>query len=69
MNNAMAHAGHNGRRVVSAFIGAAFARGNAEQASAQWRRVADQLRHKVPTLAALMDQSEPDVLAYMSFPQ
>ena len=33
-----------------------------------WRRVADQLRPKVPKLAALMDHAEPDVLAYMSFP-
>ena len=46
----------------------AFARDDAEQAKAQWRRVADQLRPKVPKLAALMDEAEPDVLAYMSFP-
>ena len=32
------------------------------------RRVADQLRPKVPKLATLMDHAEPDVLAYMSFP-
>ena len=31
-------------------------------------RVAGQPRPKVPKLAALMDQAEPDVLAYMSFP-
>jgi transposase-like protein len=30
--------------------------------------VADQLRPKVAKLAALMDEVEPDVLAYMSFP-
>ena len=30
--------------------------------------VADQLRPKLPKLAALMDYAEPDVLAYMSFP-
>ena len=34
----------------------------------QWRSVADQLRPKVPKLAALMDEAEPDVLAYMTFP-
>jgi len=34
----------------------------------QWRRVADQLRPNVPKLAALMDEAETDVLAYMSFP-
>ena len=35
---------------------------------AQWRKVADQLRPKLPKLAALMDEAEADVLAYMSFP-
>src|SRR5471030_2522170 len=68
MRNALAHAGKSGRRVVSAFIATAFAQDDAEQAKAQWRRVADQLRPKVPKLATLMDQAEPDVLAYMSFP-
>jgi len=68
MRNVLAHAGRNGRRVVSAFIATAFAQDDAEQARAQWRRVADQLRPKVPRLAALMDSAEPDVLAYMSFP-
>ena len=68
MRNALAHAGRNGRRVVSAFIATAFAQDDAAQARAQWRRVADQLKPKVPKLAALMDHAEPDVLAYMDFP-
>ena len=68
MRNALAHAGRSGRRVVSAFIATAFAQDDAEQARAQWRRVADQLPPKLPKLAALMDHAEPDVLAYMSFP-
>jgi putative transposase len=68
MRNALAHAGKSGRRVVSAFIATAFAQNDAEAAKAQWRRVADQLRPKVPKLAVLMDEAEADVLAYMSFP-
>jgi len=68
MRNALAHAGRSGRRVVSAFIATAFAQDDAEAAKQQWRRVADQLRPKLPKLAALMDEAEPDVLAYMSFP-
>jgi putative transposase len=68
MRNVLAHAGRSGRRVVSAFIASAFAQEDAGQARAQWRRVADQLRPKVPKLAAMMDEAEPDVLAYMSFP-
>ncbi|WAJ26454.1 IS256 family transposase [Antarcticirhabdus aurantiaca] len=68
MRNVLAHAGRSGRRVVSAFIATAFAQDDADAAKAQWRRVADQLRPKVPKLAALMDEAEPDVLAYMGFP-
>jgi len=68
MRNALAHAGKSGRRVVSAFIGTAFAQDDAEAARLQWRRVADQLRPKLPKLAAFLDEAETDVLAYMSFP-
>jgi len=68
MRNVLAHAGKQGRRVVSAFIGTAFAQNDAALARAQWRQVADQLRPRVPKLAALMDHAEADVLAYMSFP-
>jgi transposase-like protein len=69
MRNALAHAGKSGRRVVAAFIGTAFAQEDAEAARVQWRQVADQLRPKVPKLAALMDEAEADVLAYMQFPK
>ena len=55
--------------MVSAFIATAFAQDDAEQAKGQWRRVADQLRPKLPKLAAFMDQAETDVLAYMGFPK
>lgn len=68
MRNALAHAGKSGRRVVAAFMATAFAQNDAEAARSQWRRVADQLRPKLPKLAALMDDAEPDVLAYMGFP-
>jgi len=68
MRNALAHAGRSGRRVVSAFIATAFAQNDADAARTQWRRVADQLRPKVPKLATLMDEAETDVLAYMTFP-
>jgi transposase-like protein len=66
--NVLAHAGKSGRRVVSAFIATAFAQNDPQAARQQWRHVADQLRSSVPKRAALMDQAEPDVLAYMSFP-
>jgi putative transposase len=66
--NALAHAGRSGRRMVSAFIATAFAQEDAEAAKSQWRKVADQLRPTLPKLATLMDDSETDVLAYMTFP-
>lgn len=66
--NALAHAGKTQRRIVSAWIGTAYAQDDAASAHAQWRTVADQLRPKVPKLAALMDSAEDDVLAYMDFP-
>ena len=70
MRNVLAHAGKSGRRVFSAFIATAFAQETPEAASAQWRRaVADQIRPKVPKLSAILDDAEPDVLAYMTFPK
>jgi putative transposase len=69
MCNVLAHAGKNGRRVVAAFIATAFAQNDAAAARAQWRQVADQLRPKVGKLAAILDEAENDVLAYMTFPR
>jgi transposase-like protein len=69
MRNAIAHAGKTQRRIVSAWVGTAFAQDDAPAAHAQWRTVADQLRPKVPRLATLMDAAEADVLAYMDFPR
>jgi transposase-like protein len=68
MRNALAHAGKNGRRVVSAFMATAFAQNTPEGARQQWRQVADQLRPKLPKLSSLIDEAETDVLASMSFP-
>ncbi len=67
MRNATAHAGKTQRRLVSAWIGTTFAEVDAPAAHAQWRRVVDQLRPKVPRLAELMDAAEHNVLAYMEF--
>jgi transposase-like protein len=68
MRNVLAHAGRQGRRVVSAFIATAFAQDDDAAARAQWRKIADQLRPKLPKLAAYLDEAEADVLAYMTFP-
>lgn len=68
MRNLLAHAGKQRRGVAAAFIATAFAQEDAAAARAQWRRVADQLRPKLPKLATFMDDAEADVLAYMDFP-
>ena len=68
MRNALAYAGKTQRRIVSAWVGTAFAQDDAASARKQWRQVADQARPRVPKLAALMDDAEADVLAYMGFP-
>ena len=53
--------------MVAAAIRQAFLQPDAEAAHQTWRHVADQLRPRWPKLAALMDDSEHDVLAYMAF--
>ena len=68
MRNVSAHSGKSARRVVTAFMSAAFAQDDAPSAKVQWRKVADQLRPKLPKLAGLLDDAETDVLAYMTFP-
>jgi transposase-like protein len=68
MRAALAHVPKGQQSVVAAALRQAFLQ--ADQASARqvWRQVADQLRPRWPRLAALMDESEHDVLAYMGFP-
>ena len=68
MRNALAYAGKTQKRVVSAWVGTAFAQDDAASAHKQWRAVADQMRPRLPKLAGLLDEAEADVLAYMDFP-
>ena len=51
------------------WIGTAFVEVDVLAAHAQWRTVADRLRPRVLKLAALMDATEHDVLAYMDCPR
>ena len=69
MRNALAHANKSGKRMVSAFIGTAFAQEDAKSVKSEWSRVSDQLRPKVRKLADLLDEAEEDVLAYTTFPK
>jgi transposase-like protein len=63
-----AHARKSGRRLISAFIGTAFAQETPEAARREWRRVSDRLRETLPKLSRQMDEAETDVLAYKAFP-
>ena len=69
LRNALAHAGKGQRQMVRALINTAFAQESPEAASAQWRTVTDQLRERFPKLAAMMEEAEADVLAFMTFPK
>lgn len=69
LRNALAHAGKGQRQMVLALINTIFAQETPEAARDQWRSVADQLRERFPKLADMLDDAEPDVLAYMSFPK
>ena len=59
-----------GRRdMVAAAIRTAFIQEDHAAASAQWRQVVDTLCPRFETLARLMDEAVPDVLAFMTFPR
>jgi transposase-like protein len=68
MRNALAHVPKGQHTMVAAALRQAFLQPDADTAQHTWRQVADQLRPRWPKLAALMDESEHDVLAYMPFP-
>jgi putative transposase len=68
VRNALAHVPKGQHTVVAAAIRQAFLQPDRQSASQTWRHVADQLRPRWPKLGTLMDDTETDVLAYMSFP-
>jgi putative transposase len=68
MRNALAHVPKGQHSMVAAALRQAFLQADQDAARQAWRQLADQLRPRWPKLAGLMDNSEHDVLAYMSFP-
>jgi putative transposase len=65
---ALAHVPKGQHTMVAAALRQAFLQADLATARQTWRQVADQLRPRWPKLAALMDESEHDVLAFMAFP-
>ena len=55
--------------MVAATIRTVFAQPDPAMAREQWRKVADGFRARYPRLAALLDEAEADVLAYLAFPR
>ena len=68
IRNALAHVPKGQQTMVAAALRQAFLQPDQDSARQTWRHVADQLRPRWPKLAALMDDGEHDVLAYMTFP-
>jgi putative transposase len=69
MRNLLTHAPAKQRPAVIAMVKTIFAQETAAEARSQWKTVADALRERAPRLAALMDASLDDVLAYTAFPK
>jgi transposase-like protein len=69
MRNALAYAPIKQRAAVAAMLKTIFVQETKAEAEVQWAVVADALRDKQPRLAAMMDASRDDVLAYMDFPR
>jgi transposase-like protein len=68
IRNALGLVAKSASQMVAATIRTVFAQPDPTTAREQWRRVADGFRSRYPRLADLMDQAEPDVLAYLAFP-
>lgn len=68
MRNALAYVPKAQTSMAAAALRQAFLQPDAETAHKTFRHVAEQMRARWPKLAAFMDNSEHDVLAYMGFP-
>ena len=68
MRSALAHVGKGQQTMVAAALRQAFLQADETSARQVWRQVADQLRPRWSKLAAFMDESEHEVLAYLGFP-
>jgi transposase-like protein len=68
LRNALALVPKAAQALVAATIRTVFAQPTAEAVRQQWRQVADGFRARFARLAALLDETEADVLAYLAFP-
>jgi transposase-like protein len=68
VRNALALVPKSAQQMGAATIRTAFVQPDPVQARQTWRQVADGVRPRDPQLAALLDEAETDVLAYLDFP-
>jgi putative transposase len=69
VRNALAFVPKSAAPMVAATVRTVFVQPDPASAREQWRRVADSFRPRFPRLAALLDEAEADVLAYLAFPR
>jgi putative transposase len=69
MRNVLAHVPQGKKELVAATVRTALAQPAQEDAIRQWREVATALELSFPKVAALMNEAEADVLAYMAHPK
>ncbi len=69
LRNVLAKVPKTARPMVSALVRMIFLERNPEAARARLRQVADQLQERFPEVAALLEEAEADVLAYLRFPE
>jgi putative transposase len=68
MRAALARVQKGAQQMVAATIRTVFVQPDPAAAGEQWRTVADSFRSRFPRLAALLDEVETEVLAYLAFP-
>lgn len=69
LRSLLCHAPKDQQSVVSAAVRQVFVQPDRKTAGEAWRHVADQLRPRFRKVAALLDDAEHDVLAYMDYPE
>ena len=69
MRNLLAYAPKGQHSMIAAAVRTVFTQPDRAAASQAWRHVADQLRQRFPKLAAVLDEAEHEVLAFMDFPR
>ena len=69
MRNLLALIARDAQQMVAALVRTIFAQPDAASARSQLAKVAESLRVRFPRAAALLEEAEQDVLAYMAFPQ